>query len=102
MKALLDFDRVSGMHTRYEFDASADEIRITPAQYLAGLLEANKAEFNGDHRRNGDGLGRKIASIPLITYFELRKAGVTRDRKAFARWLNDPDNRMFRTAPGVV
>jgi hypothetical protein len=33
---------------------------------------------------------------------ELKQQGIIDDPKALRRWLNDPDNRYFRTRPGRV
>ena len=53
-------------------------------------------------KRTMDGLGRKVASIPLVVWNDLQKKGITRDKAAFKRWLNDPDNKFFRTTSEVV
>jgi hypothetical protein len=42
----------------------------------------------------------RVASIPMGVYMELDAKGIARDEKAFARWLDDPDQRAFRTRPG--
>lgn len=47
--------------------------------------------------------GRRIASIPLNTYFaQLADAQVQGDEKYISRWLNDGDNAAFRTFEGKV
>jgi len=35
-------------------------------------------------------------------YMDLVSKGITRTEKDFKKWLNDPDNRFFRTRPGRV
>jgi hypothetical protein len=47
---------------------------------------------------------QKIAEIPSVIYYDLlKKFGQPRDNmKAWKRWLNDPDNRAFRTTGGRV
>jgi hypothetical protein len=99
---ILDADAVSGQFSTFEYDAAEDMYLIKQGQVVDHILEANKREYNDDARRNGDGLGKKVASIPLHLYFELRKQGIIQDRKRLAKWLNDSDNRAFRTAPGTV
>lgn len=44
----------------------------------------------------------RVASIPLSVYYDLKRKGITDDPKAFKKWLNDPDNRAFRTREGTV
>jgi len=43
-----------------------------------------------------------VASIPLNVYYDLKQKGIIDDAKAFKRWLNDSENRFFRTKPGKV
>lgn len=99
---ILDADAVSGQFSTFEYDAGEDAYVIRHGQTLDKLIDANKADYNDDKKRMTDGLGQKVASIPLHIYFELRKQGIVQDRKAFKRWLNDPDNLYFRTAPGRI
>tara|TARA_Y100000361_G_scaffold22591_1_gene17779 strand:+ start:237 stop:560 length:324 start_codon:yes stop_codon:yes gene_type:complete len=47
---------------------------------------------------------RQIAEIPANLFFELKtKLGDPKhNKKAWARWLNDPDNKFFRTGGGKI
>ena len=83
---------------------------IQTAQDVSALVEANKKEFNSydENARWSDRLyGNKVASIPFTAIDDLNKAGIMRgfhvvDDVRFASWLNDPENRAWRTRPGVV
>lgn len=83
---------------------------IQTAQDVSELVEANKKEFNSyDERAKwSDHLyGNKVASIPFTAIDDLNKAGIMRgfhvvDDVRFASWLNDPENRAWRTRPGVI
>lgn len=83
---------------------------IQTAQDVSALVEANKKEFNSydENARWSDQLyGNKVASIPFTAIDDLNKAGIMRgfhvvDDVRFASWLNDPENRAWRTRPGVV
>jgi hypothetical protein len=100
---LIDADPVSGQSSHFEYDPASDMYLLRQSQDVSGIAEANRREFNSDApARRHDGLGRKVASIPLTIWMDLYRKGITRDRKAFRRWLNDSDNRVFRTAPGTV
>lgn len=101
-KLLLTHDAATQTSEFMYFEPGSDTVTIRVEQDVTRILDANKAEFNDDHGRHGDGLGRKVASIPLGIYMDLRKRGIVQDRKAFRRWLNDPDNAAFRTSPGRV
>jgi hypothetical protein len=35
-------------------------------------------------------------------YYDLKRRGIIDDPAAFRAWMNDPDNRVFRTRPGRV
>jgi hypothetical protein len=38
-----------------------------------------------------------VARIPLVIWRHLERLGITRDEKALNAWLDDRDNRVFRT-----
>jgi hypothetical protein len=65
-------------------------------------VEANRDMRNGvDKGWKGD--WHKIASIPLNLYYDkLHEAVVQDDMKAVSRFLNDSDNRAWRTKEGRV
>lgn len=72
----------------------------TKADY-SSLLEQNRTEYNANEgERWGD--MKKVASIPLDLYWDLKKRGIIDDKQKFRAWLNDPENRYFRTFPGRV
>jgi hypothetical protein len=81
---------------------------IETVQDVSAILEQNKQEYNATNGRWGnDVFDNKIASIPLTVIDDLNKAGIMRgfhvvDQKKFRAWLNNPDNRFFRTRQGRV
>jgi hypothetical protein len=44
----------------------------------------------------------KVASIPLSVYYELKRQGIADDPKALRKWLNQSENRAFRTREGTL
>lgn len=67
------------------------------------VIERNKQLYNDSAgKRWGD--GKIAASIPLAHYFHsgLAEARKQEDEKWIKRWLNDPDNRAFRTFEGNI
>lgn len=60
---------------------------------LEAKIEENKAQFNHSQKK---GELRHVASIPPTVYWELEKAGIASDPNALRRWLDDPDNRVFK------
>ena len=99
-KRLLNDDAFTGVKTYYNYDADKDEAIISKEQDVSAIIEANKAEFNAAPERWGE--WTKVGSIPLSVYYELERQGILNDQKAMAKWLNDPDNRAFRTRPGTI
>ena len=85
-------------------------IVIETRQDISGIIEQNKKEYNSfdERARWSDNLfGNKVASIPLTVIDDLNKQGIMRgfailDEKRFKAWLNNSDNRVFRTRTGVV
>lgn len=80
---------------------------IETSQDITGIIEGNKAQFNAIDEKAKWGEWTKVASIPNVVVDELNKQGIMRgfgvlDEKRFKAFLNDPDNRFFRTRPGQV
>jgi hypothetical protein len=80
---------------------------IETKQDITGIIESNKAQFNAIDEKAKWGEWTKVASIPNVVVDELNKQGIMRgfavlDEKRFRIFLNDPDNRFFRTRPGQV
>ena len=84
----------------------ADGLGIVTEQDATPVLEVAKAvesewrpnQMVGDTQRHQ----QKIAEIPTALYFDLLvKLGHPKDnQKKWLRWLQDPDNRHFRTTGG--
>lgn len=45
---------------------------------------------------------RHVAEIPMVIYQKALREGWAEDKKKFKQWLNDPDNKMFRTWKGRI
>jgi hypothetical protein len=83
---------------------------IQTAQDVSCIIEANKKEFNSYDERarwSDNPYGNKVASIPFTAIDDLNSMGIMRgftvvDHARFAMWLNNPDNRAWRTRPGVI
>ena len=96
--------------TNTSFVDNGDELVILKSQDISGILEMNKREYAAQDERKkwgDDAFSNKVASIPLTVFAELEKQGITRgfaviDTKRFNEWLNNPDNRAFRTRAGRV
>ena len=98
---LLDFDPVTRIAQWFWYDEDKDQFTIRTVQEVEDILAENRqleAESNGV--RFGD--GKKIASIPLCELDRIMPAVVNKDEDYIKKFLNDPDNRKFRTFRGKV
>ena len=86
--------------TKYWHVKENDEYVIETVQDVTAIADANKRQYNDTPNKYRD--VNKVASIPLPIYYELKRKGIVDDPKALARWLNDADNRVFRTRAGTL
>jgi len=80
---------------------------IQAEQNLTPIIELNKAQYNQTDERAKWGEWAKIASLPNSVVADLNASGVMKghaitDLKRFKAWLNNSDNKFFRTRPGQV
>jgi hypothetical protein len=87
---------------KWHEDDSTGQIHIEQVQDVTPIVEANKALYNLSDGVPRFGDGKRVASIPMVIYMELKRQGIAQDEKKLRQWLNDPDNRAFRTLPGVL
>lgn len=103
---LLDTDDVTGTETWFHFDPISEVATYETRREVGDITDLNRAVFNeyDERARWGNGVQHRVASIPDFLYWDLeRKFGSPKDnQKAWKAWLNDPDNRAFRTRPGRV
>jgi hypothetical protein len=102
MRRLLSKDPDSGVSQWYVSDPTQGTFRLVTEQEVTPILEDSKAQYNNTDARAKWGEWAKVATIPLSILHDLKKKGVADDPAKMKRWLNDPDNRYFRTRPGRV
>lgn len=99
---LVHENAAAGIKQFWHEDAEGN-VTLQTQQDVSQVIEQNKREFNSvDERAGWGGEMHKVASIPLSLLHELEKKGITKDPARLKAWLNDPDNRAFRTRPGKV
>ncbi len=96
-KRIFDRDPQMGI-TRYWHVKDDGEYVIETVQDVSAIAKANKRAYNGTDKNWKD--VNKVASIPVNVYYELKRQGIADDPKALRKWLNDSDNRVFRTRQG--
>jgi len=100
MKKLLDTDPITGIRHVFNYDETTDEAVITAEQDVSSIIESNKQAYNDAPDRHGE--WSRVAQIPMVIYMDLKKKGILEDQVALKRWLNDPDNKYFRTRSGTI
>jgi hypothetical protein len=89
-----------GIRRFFHYDDSDNCFYIETEQDMSPIIEANREAYNNAPDRWGE--WTRVASIPLSIYYDLKKKGIADDDEAMKRWLNDYDNRFFRTKSGVI
>jgi len=93
------WDKASRSLTRVTTDSETGLPLIVCQHDPSILIEVNKrqaAQFDRTVRRDVT----HVARIPAKVMARLRRTGVANDPKAFAAWLNERDNRVFRVDDG--
>jgi hypothetical protein len=100
---LLEYDPVMKVKRIFHYDEVEDAFTIETQQDVEHVAEHAKGLKNlVDERAPWKGDMHQVASIPLTIWADLMAKGIAQDDKALRRWLNDRDNNVFRTRPGVV
>ena len=83
-------------------------IVIETKQDVTEIIEANKAQLDFDKQRTGSlNEMHHVARIPFTVIDVLNQKGIMKgfnvvDEVGFAKWLNDPDNAVWKTYRGTV
>jgi hypothetical protein len=92
---------------RYTIAHKLDDVVILEThQDVTPIIEANKIQV-ANATRKIDNVMTHVARIPYTVIDDLNQKKIMRgfmieDERAFKQWLNDPDNRVWRTYPGSV
>lgn len=100
MKRILSQNPETGTTTY--FHSTPEAIHIEKVQDVTSIVEDAKNVFNSIDERARWGELTHVASIPMSIFYDLKAKGIVDDEKAMKKWLNSPENRYFRTRPGVV
>jgi hypothetical protein len=93
------------MQRQFLYDEGSEQWGIRAVQDVQPILDANKAAFDHDNRGwKGDGM-HHVARIPMVVIEKFKvEQGIDllTDQAAMRQFLNDPDNKYFRTKPGQI
>lgn len=106
MKKLVSVDQSAKKFTEAAEDGEGGLI-IRTSQDVTDIVEQNKAQYNASSVHDKWGDLTKVASLPFTIIDTLNRRGIMRgfaviNEKEFRMFLNDPENRFFRTRPGKV
>lgn len=103
---IFSLDAATKSVEKFHYDESTGHFTITDTQDVTDILDLNHAERgNGTDRK---AFQRKIGSVPenIYWYWQMKwqKEGRSRReiRKLWLKFLNDSDNKDFRTIEGVI
>lgn len=98
-----DADPLLGITRWFKPSDDGESFEIHTVQNVTDIVEDAHEQYKGkDERSRWSGDLHHVAHIPAVIVQDLRRRGIWDDEKALRRWLNDPDNRCFRTRPGRV
>jgi len=101
MKRLFSHNPELGI-TRWFHDDGLGNCTIESVQNVDPLVELNHFAQKEQTKLHRWGEGKIVATIPLSIYLKLKAEGKDKDQAFMRRWLNDPDNRMYRRFLGKV
>lgn len=106
-KRLISFDNETKISNNFTFEEDTSgkgehSFVLSREQDVTEIIKENKDLYNDSDKRDPYGHWNKVASIPMVLYYDLKEKGILDDPKALKKWLNDPDNRAFRTREGTV
>lgn len=94
-------DPITKTVERFWWDPVDESFVIETRQDVTDCVELTQAEFAMiDERAPWKGDLHKVASIPMTVVAELQRQGIWQDDAKLRKWLDDRDNRRFRTRPG--
>jgi hypothetical protein len=102
---LFDENPLMGTKTFFEMDHGADTFVLRTESTLDPILQGalddrNAVSDKSTTKWKGD--MHKVATLPMVIWNDLVKKGIMFDAKELAKWLNKPENKIFRTKLGRV
>jgi hypothetical protein len=101
-KSLISSNPLTGAFTELAFDDATGEIHLINGQDITAIIESNKRSLAEPRFRKLNEDWRRVANIPMQLYMQMERSGLANDEAALKRWLNDADNRLFRTTDETV
>lgn len=94
------FDPTTKIKKQLNFDDK--KIIKTTTQDVTDLINKNQRLVTADDGFTPSRDMKRAATIPVALYWELKREGIIDDPVAMKKWLNDGDNRKWRTSEGRI
>lgn len=101
-KRFFSKDDEQGITRYFHFDDETGQATIQTQQDVTAIIEENKQEYAQTDERARWGEWSRVASIPMSIYFQLKAEGKLDDQAYMKKWINDPENKYFRTRSGQI
>lgn len=102
MRRLFSHDPELGITRYFNYDDATGKVTIESQQTVDPLVNINHFAQKEQTKLHRWGEGKIVATIPLSIYLKFKEEGKDKDQAFMRRWLNDPDNRMYRRFLGKV
>ena len=96
---LFSIDENTKTKKTFHYDDDDGSFVIASKQDVSDIVSVAGEERKESRGFKGDGF-HKVASIPNIIWWDLVERGIAHDDKKLMKWLEDPDNRAFKTHEG--
>jgi len=99
---LFDSDPLLKTKQYFASNTEGTEFSLVTVEDQTPVLQQNYDLRKETDRRTRWGDGQLVASIPALVWMDLWQQGIVGDEAAFKRWLNNPENVVFRRRLGKV
>ena len=97
-KATTDLGTVNGVETAVHTEDGDGKFHVTKNQDVQPTLDYTKYLREQPVDRKAE--DRHIAEIPPVLAAKLIRDGILGDSKAILKWLDKPENKVFKTVEG--
>ena len=97
-KATTDLGTVNGVETAVHTEDGDGTFHVTKKQNVQPTLDYTKYLREQPVDRKNE--VRHAADIPPVIAASLSRSGILHDKKRLLKWLDKPENRVFKTVEG--
>lgn len=92
---------------RIHHEHADDSFTVQTVQDVSEVVKNNKMNFDERHGERFNEFATHVARIPTGIYYDLMRRGIIDEKNdpegvRLKAWLNDPDNKAWRSRPGRI